>query len=59
MTRSMPPSRGREIEAALAANDADLAQSFVDLAATRNVAIDPALAGKGDERHRRGRNGAP
>jgi len=34
---------GREIEAALAANDADLAQSFVDLAATRNVAIDPVL----------------
>src|SRR5262249_2595409 len=31
---------GREIEAALAANDADLAQSFVDLAAARNVVID-------------------
>src|SRR5215470_3648558 len=37
---------GREIEAALAANDVDLAQSFVDLAATRNVAIDPALREK-------------
>jgi hypothetical protein len=33
----------REIEAALAARDADLAQSFVDLAAARRVEIDPAL----------------
>jgi len=33
----------REIEAALAANDADLAQSFIDLAAGRHVALDPAL----------------
>jgi hypothetical protein len=32
----------REIEAALAAHDAELAQSFVDLAADRRVAIDPA-----------------
>jgi len=37
---------GRAIEAALAANDADLAQSFVDLAAARNVVIDPALQEK-------------
>jgi hypothetical protein len=36
----------REIEAALAARDAELAQSFVDLAGDRHVAIDPALAGK-------------
>jgi hypothetical protein len=37
---------GREIEAALAANDADLARSFVDLAGARNVAIDPVLQEK-------------
>jgi len=36
----------REIDAALAAKDADLAQSFVDLATARHVAIDPALAAK-------------
>ena len=34
----------REIRAALAADDLDLAQSFVALAADRAVAIDPALA---------------
>jgi hypothetical protein len=34
----------REIRNALAAGDADLAQSFVDLAAERNVPIDPALS---------------
>jgi hypothetical protein len=34
----------REIEAALAVEDADLAQSFVDLAVARQVAIDPVLA---------------
>jgi hypothetical protein len=34
----------REIRAALAAGDTDLAQSFVDLAADRSVAIDPVLA---------------
>jgi hypothetical protein len=34
----------REIAAALTAKDADLAQSFVDLAAERHVAIDPQLA---------------
>jgi hypothetical protein len=33
----------REIERALAAKDADLAQSFVELAAARKVALDPAL----------------
>jgi hypothetical protein len=36
----------REIEAALAANDADLAQSFVDLADSRGVALDPLLVEK-------------
>lgn len=35
-----------EIEAALAANDADLAQSFLDLAGEHGVAIDPALAAR-------------
>jgi hypothetical protein len=34
----------REIRAALAVGDLDLAQSFVDLAVDRGVAIDPALA---------------
>src|SRR5258705_689727 len=34
----------REIEAALAANDADMASSFVDLAQDRGIAVDPALA---------------
>lgn len=33
----------REIEQALAVKDADLAQSFVDLSAQRQVALDPAL----------------
>ncbi len=36
----------REIDAALAARDVDLAQSFVDLAANRHVAIDSALSQK-------------
>jgi hypothetical protein len=36
----------REIESALAAGDADLAQSFLDLAAERGVGVDPHLAGK-------------
>jgi hypothetical protein len=36
----------REICAALATDDSDLAQSFVDLAADRGVAIDPALANR-------------
>jgi len=36
------------IEDALAANDADLAKSFVDLAADRHVALDPALLARVD-----------
>lgn len=36
----------REIEAALDARDADLAQSFVDLSAQRRVALDPTLTEK-------------
>ena len=36
----------REIEAALTAQDAELAQSFIDLASVRHVAIDHALAEK-------------
>jgi hypothetical protein len=36
----------REISAALATDDSDLAQSFVALAADRGVAIDPALAAR-------------
>ena len=36
----------REISEALAAKDADLAKSFVDLAADRHVALDPALTEK-------------
>ena len=36
----------REINAALAADDADLAQSFLELARDRHVAVDPALAAK-------------
>ena len=38
----------REIDAALAAKDADLAQSFVLLANDRQVALDPALTAKVD-----------
>ncbi len=38
----------REIDQALAANDADLAKSFVELAAARHVALDPALTGRVD-----------
>jgi hypothetical protein len=44
----------REIRSALAADDVDLAQSFVALAADRNVAIDPALTdavGKAGKEH--------
>jgi len=37
---------GREIEAALAANDSDLAQSFVELAGDRDVKLDPSLVGR-------------
>jgi hypothetical protein len=36
----------REIESALASGDVDLAQSFVDLAAERNLPLDPALPEK-------------
>jgi hypothetical protein len=36
----------REIETALAANDADLAQSFVDLAGDRQVTLNPLLVEK-------------
>jgi hypothetical protein len=36
----------REIEEALAAKDADLARSFVELAAARQVALEPALVEK-------------
>jgi hypothetical protein len=36
----------REIEQALTAKDSDLARSFVDLAADRHVALDPALVDK-------------
>jgi hypothetical protein len=38
----------REIDDALAAKDSDLAKSFVDLAATRHVALDPALTERVD-----------
>jgi len=40
------PTAKREIEAALAANDPDLAQSIVDLAIARQVTIDAALVQK-------------
>jgi len=36
----------REISAALAANDADLASSFLELARDQNVPVEPALAAK-------------
>jgi len=39
----------REIEAALAGHDADLAQSFADLAVDRRVPVDPALVQKVNE----------
>jgi len=38
----------REIRAALAANDPELAQSFIDLARERALAIDPELAARAD-----------
>jgi hypothetical protein len=38
----------REIVTALAVKDAELAQSFVELAAERHVTLDPALAGQVD-----------
>jgi hypothetical protein len=36
------PAVAREIDAALAADDSDLAKSFVDLARSRTIALDPA-----------------
>ena len=39
----------REIRSALAGGDFDLAQSFLDLAAERGVAVEPALAGQVEE----------
>src|SRR5271169_5861061 len=41
-----PSVAEREIDAALATGDVDLAQSFLELAAERGVAIDPHLADK-------------
>src|SRR5262245_17456877 len=38
----------REIRAALAADDPELAQSFLELARERAVAVDPALAAEAD-----------
>jgi hypothetical protein len=38
----------REIEAALAAGDTELAESFLELARERNIAVDPALAARID-----------
>jgi hypothetical protein len=37
---------GREIAAALAAGDTELAQSFIELARERGIQVDPALAGR-------------
>src|SRR5499426_2274889 len=39
----------REIEAALALDDVELAQSFLDLARDQNVTVDPALVAKVEE----------
>ena len=44
--RLTPAVAAREIEAALAAGDVDLANSFVDLAAERGIAIKPELAAR-------------
>jgi hypothetical protein len=43
----------REIRSALAAGDIGLAQSFLDLAADRGVAVDPLLAGRIEEARNR------
>jgi hypothetical protein len=40
------PTAKREIEVALAAGDTELAESFLELARERNVAVDPALAAR-------------
>jgi len=39
----------REIQSALAADDADLAMSFLELARDRDIAVDPALAARVEE----------
>lgn len=44
--RNDPGAIERQIEAALAANDADLASSFVDVAAAHRVALPDALLGR-------------
>ena len=49
----------REIEDALAVNDADLAKSFLDLARDRNVPVDAALAAKVDTANAAGRHCRP
>jgi hypothetical protein len=41
----------REIESALAGGDVDLAESFLELARDRNVAVDPGLAGAVQQAH--------
>src|SRR4051812_37186498 len=41
-----PSLAAREIEAALAADDAELAKSFLDLARDREVPVDPALSAR-------------
>jgi len=41
-----PPVVEREINAALAGNDADLAQSFLELAQDNNIPVDPELSEK-------------
>src|SRR5271169_5230865 len=46
-----PSVAEREIDAALATGDVDLAQSFLDLAADRGVAVDPHLADKVKDAH--------
>jgi len=47
LARSFDTERAsREIEAALAAGDADLANSFVELAQARQVPLDPELTGR-------------
>src|SRR6266851_8927834 len=47
IARSLTPAAAeREINAALAANDADLAKSFLDLARGHKVPVDPALSEK-------------
>jgi hypothetical protein len=40
------PTAAREVDAALAANDPDLARSFLDLAADRGLSVEPSLAAR-------------